>query len=152
MSSSNNSGQEGATQVPETPQSSSVKTKRIATLPGEDTYALDRAAISLSCLPFRRSFFEELKDRAISSSELCQRQDWPTLVFAPFGVDRAEAHFNWLIRLGVLRREVDGQGLTERVRLTPLGRQVLERWPGEIPRASLRERMLENFRRHRPRF
>lgn len=120
--------------------------------PEDDGFALDRAATSLSCLPFRRAFFEEVTQRAISSQELCQRQDWPTLVFAPFGVERAEAHFNWLIRLGVLRREVDGQGLTERVRLTPLGRKVLERWPGEIPRGSLRERMLENFRRHRPRF
>jgi len=118
----------------------------------EDHQALDRAAVSLRCLPFRRTFFEELKTGAISSQELCSRQDWQTLVFAPFGVERAEAHFNWLIRLGVLRREVDGQGLTERVRLTPLGRQVLERWPGEIPRAGLRERIQENFRRHRPRF
>lgn len=118
----------------------------------QDSIALDRAAVSLSCLPFRRAFFDELNQRPISSQELCQRADWPSLVFAPFGVERAEAHFNWLIRLGVLRREVDGQGLTERVRLTPLGRQVLERWPGEIPRAGLRERIHENFRRHRPRF
>jgi hypothetical protein len=118
----------------------------------EDRLALDRAVKSLRCLPFRRTFFEELKTDAISSQELCRRQDWENLVFAPFGPERAEAHFNWLIRLGVLRREVDGQGLTERVRLTPLGRQVLEQWPGEIPRAGLRERIQENFRRHRPRF
>jgi hypothetical protein len=118
----------------------------------DDAIALERACLSLRCLPFRRAFFEELNHQPISSNELCRRQDWPTLVFAPFGVERAEAHFNWLIRLGVLRREVDGQGLTERVRLTPLGRQVLDRWPGEIPRAGLRERIQENFRRHRPRF
>ena len=48
--------------------------------------------------------------------------------------------------------EVDWSGLTERVRLTPMGREVLARWPGEIPRAGLRERIHENFRRHRPRF
>jgi hypothetical protein len=122
------------------------------TQPAEDAIALARAAHSLRCLPFRRAFYEELAERPISSSELCRRDDWPSLVFAPFGTERAEAHFNWLIRLGVLRREVDGQGLTERVRLTPLGRQVLGRWPGEIPRAGLRERIHENFRRHRPRF
>jgi hypothetical protein len=51
----------------------------------------------------------------------------------------------------VLRREVDGQGLTERVRLTPMGRRVLRRWPSEIPRAGRRERILEALRRHRPR-
>lgn len=111
-----------------------------------------RAARSLRCLPFRRAFYDEVATRPISSTELCRRQDWQELVFVPFGPERAEEHFSWLIRLGVLRREVDGQGLTERVRLTPMGRQLLERWPGEIPRAGLRERMHDNFHRHRPRF
>ena len=31
--------------------------------------------------------------------------------------------------MGVLRREVDGQGLTSRFRLTPLGRQLLDADP-----------------------
>jgi hypothetical protein len=114
--------------------------------------ALRRAGHSLRCLPFRRAFYEEVDARAMSASELCARPEWPLLVFAPFGPERAEAHFRWLIRLGVLRREVDGQGLTERVRLTPMGRCLLGIWPGEVPRAGLRERIQENFRRHRPRF
>ncbi|MCS5698851.1 hypothetical protein NZK32_07335 [Cyanobium sp. FGCU-52] len=117
-----------------------------------DAVALNRADRSLRCLPFRRAFYEEVADRPISSGELCRRQDWPSLVFAPFGPERAEDHFIWLIRLGVLRREVDGQGLTERVRLTPMGRVLLSRWRGEIPRAGLRDRIHENFLRHRPRF
>ena len=120
--------------------------------PVTDPVAMERAARSLPCLPFRRAFYDEVAVRAISSADLCRRADASKLVFSPFGGERAEAHFNWLIRLGVLRREVDGQGLTERVRLTPLGRQVLGRWPGELPRAGLRERIRENFRRHRPRF
>lgn len=120
-------------------------------LDAHDRWARDRAARSLTCLPFRRAFYEELSEAAISSTELCARDDWPLLVFAPFGVERAEAHFIWLIRLGVLRREVDGQGLTERVRLTPLGRRVISHWPGEIPRAGLRQRIRENVLRHRPR-
>lgn len=121
--------------------------------PGDpaDARALARAATSLRCLPFRRAFYSELADSAISSNELCARADWARLVFAPFGPERAEAHFIWLIRLGVLRREVDGQGLTERVRLTPLGRQLLAQLPGEVGRAGLRERLRESFRRHRPR-
>ena len=40
-----------------------------------------------------------------------------------------EATFSWLITLGILRREVDGQGLTSKIRLTPLGRQILEKDP-----------------------
>ena len=117
-----------------------------------EALALDRADRSLRCLPFRRAFYEEVADQPISSAELCRREDWPSLVFAPFGPERAEDHFIWLIRLGVLRREVDGQGLTERVRLTPMGRTLLKRWSGEIPRAGLRDRIHENFQRHRPRF
>ena len=37
-----------------------------------------------------------------------------------------EATFRWLITIGVLRREVDGQGLTAKVRLTPLGRNIID--------------------------
>ncbi|MFZ0408577.1 MAG: Npun_F0494 family protein [Cyanobium sp.] len=117
----------------------------------DDRWARDRAARSLTCLPFRRAFYEELSARAISSTELGARADAALLVFVPFAVERAEDHFIWLIRLGVLRREVDGQGLTERVRLTPLGRTVISRWPGEIPRAGLRQVIRETVLRHWPR-
>lgn len=89
-------------------------------------------------------------DDAISSAALASSGEWRALCFLPVSAERAEAHFRWLIRLGVLRREVDGQGLTERVRLTPMGRRILEGMRGEIPRARLRERMLDNLRRHRP--
>ena len=37
-----------------------------------------------------------------------------------------ENEFLRLIKIGVLRREVDGQGLTSKVRITPIGRQVIE--------------------------
>lgn len=84
----------------------------------------------------------------MGSRELCEMPNWTEYVFAPFGVDRAEAHFNWMIRLGILRREVDGQGLTAKVRLTPLGSKVVEEYEGEIPRAGLRERIRYNFLRH----
>lgn len=120
-------------------------------LEANDLRARERAARSLTCLPFRRAFYEEISERAISSTELAARVDQSALVFVPFAEAQAEDHFIWLIRLGVLRREVDGQGLTERVRLTPLGRSVISRWPGEIPRAGLRQRIRQTFLRHRPR-
>ncbi|WP_287129714.1 Npun_F0494 family protein [Candidatus Cyanaurora vandensis] len=44
----------------------------------------------------------------------------------------AEDDLMWLIRVGVLRREVDGQGITDRFRLTPLGLKIyngLDRTP-----------------------
>ena len=37
-----------------------------------------------------------------------------------------ENEFLKLIKIGVFRREVDGQGLTSKVRITPIGRKVLE--------------------------
>ncbi len=117
-----------------------------------ESRSLARAALSLRCLPFRRRFYEAVGEQPLSSTELASRTDGPPpFTFLPLSSDRTEDHFLWLIRLGVLRREVDGQGLTERVRLTPMGRQVLRRWPGEIPRACRRERILEALRRHRPR-
>ncbi|MEO1003393.1 MAG: Npun_F0494 family protein [Cyanobacteria bacterium J06638_7] len=109
-----------------------------------------RAARSLRCLPFRRAFYDLVAQRGLSSGALAADQQGRQLCFLPMGAERIEAHFRWLIRLGVLRREVDGQGLTERVRLTPMGRRLLEEVSGEIPRAGLRQRLLETLRRHRP--
>lgn len=112
--------------------------------------SFERASRALRCLPFRKKFFEEITHKAMGSKDLCRNVNWEQYVFAPFGVERAESHFRWLIRLGVLRREVDGQGLTDRVRITPLGVEVTNQWEKEIPRAGLRERIQENFRRHTP--
>lgn len=116
-----------------------------------DARALERARRSLRCLPFRRGFYELLCSGALSSGELAGRPDLQTLLRAPVSADQLEDHFIWLIRLGVLRREVDGQGLTERVRLTPLGRQVLESLPQEIPVAGLGTQLRCWLQRHRPR-
>jgi hypothetical protein len=38
---------------------------------------------------------------------------------------------NWLIQVGILRREVDGQGITDSFRLTPLGYQLVEKYQGK---------------------
>ncbi len=50
----------------------------------------------------------------------------------------------WLIQVGVLRREVDGQGITDGFRLTPLGRQLAEKFHGKNWRTpSLRDRLFD---------
>jgi hypothetical protein len=117
----------------------------------QDPVAIARAVRTLRCLPFRRSFYESVDAQPLSSTEFCHRAEAAGLARCRLSRRRAEDHFLWLIRIGVLRREVDGQGLTERVRLTPLGRSVLQRWPGEIPVAAPLERLGEWCRRHRPR-
>ncbi|WP_398336175.1 Npun_F0494 family protein, partial [Vulcanococcus sp.] len=68
----------------------------------------------------------------------------------PLSANRTEDLLIWLIRLGVLRREVDGQGLTERVRLTPLGRDSIADWHDTIPPAGPLTRLSHWLRQHRP--
>jgi hypothetical protein len=110
--------------------------------------AILRAERSISCLPFKRAFYEEIDRLSLSAEELCEKKDWNSFVFLPFGPERAEEHFQWMIKIGILRREVDGQGLTSRIRLTPMGRKVISRFRGEIRRAGLRERCYETLRRY----
>jgi hypothetical protein len=62
----------------------------------------------------------------------------------------AERSLLWLIQVGLLRREVDGQGLTNSFRLTPLGRLLVEQWQQQgdrFRRVSWRERMWDAVRR-----
>jgi hypothetical protein len=113
-----------------------------------NSLSIERSINSLSCLPFKKAFYQLIDEQAINSEELCQREDWRRLVFVPFGKERAEEHFIWLIKLGVSRREVDGQGLTNRIRLTPMGRNIITNIRDEVPRAGIRKRIAENFRRH----
>jgi hypothetical protein len=43
----------------------------------------------------------------------------------------AETELLWLAAVGILRREVDGQGLTDSFRLTPLGRLIVAHWQSQ---------------------
>ena len=110
-----------------------------------------RASQAMRCLPFRRAFYERVRAQPLSSQAFTQLPEAGALCWGRMGPERVEAHFVWLIRVGVLRREVDGQGLTQRVRLTPMGRDLLASWRGEIPRAGLAERLHHQLRRRRPR-
>ena len=113
--------------------------------------AIQRARQAVRCLPFRLAFYQELEQGALSSTQLAARSDWRRISRRRLSANRTEDHLIWLIQLGVLRREVDGQGLTERVRLTPMGRELLAQWPGEIPTPSGLDRLLHGLRRWRPR-
>ena len=118
----------------------------------QDQRALTRARRALRCLPFRLALYQELERTALSSTQLAARGDWAHLSRRRLQAQRTEDHLIWLIQLGVLRREVDGQGLTERVRLTPLGREVLGGWSKEIPAASPLTRLRHGLQRHWPRW
>ena len=118
-------------------------------MPGIDARALQRARRALRCLPLRRALYDTLTTTALSSSAIANAGAHYSC--RPLGANAVEGHLIWLIQLGVLRREVDGQGLTERVRLTPLGREVLALWPLDIPAATPWQRLRHWLGRHRPR-
>ena len=105
----------------------------------------------MRCLPFRLAFYREIDGQAMSSLQIAAPSNTGRLSRTPLSANRTEDLLIWLIRLGVLRREVDGQGLTERVRLTPLGREVLAIWPHDIPAARPWQRLRHWLGRHRPR-
>ncbi len=90
---------------------------------------LARAERAVRCSPFRPQLFitiqwQSVELRAIASERGVRNgytmRSLPELV--------AENELLWLIQVGLLRREVDGQGLTDSFRLTPLGRQLVRRW------------------------
>ncbi len=103
----------------------------------------DRAA---RCSPLHRRCFDALNHGAVSLSDLCSPGS--LLTVKPLGEPQADKLLRWLLRVGLLRREVDGQGLTDRVRLTPLGRRIVASWPeGTCPPASLGEHWANGLRR-----
>lgn len=117
----------------------------------QEQRALTRARQAVRCLPFRLAFYRALDAEAMSSGQIAAHPERQQLSRRPLNANRTEDLLIWLIQLGVLRREVDGQGLTERVRLTPMGRTTIALWPDSIPSATPLMRLKHWLRQHRPR-
>ena len=84
----------------------------------------------MRCLPFAEAVYRGLQEQGLDAGQLLnnprlyqRKGSWYR------NSDSLENDLRWLICVGVLRREVDGQGLTSRFRLTPLGRQLLDETP-----------------------
>jgi hypothetical protein len=90
---------------------------------------LERAEQAIRCAPFQLEMFitmvsQSVSLAAIAGSSGVQNQ----YTMKPLSELTAENELLWLIQVGVLRREVDGQGLTDSFRVTPLGRQLIQKW------------------------
>ncbi|MEB3338656.1 MAG: hypothetical protein VKJ46_14400 [Leptolyngbyaceae bacterium] len=96
------------------------------------SHTIRRAERAIRCSPFQKPLFTTMRSLSVSLQAIA----------AQSGVDHhytqrsiselaAESSLLWLIQVGVLRREVDGQGLTDSFRLTPLGRQIVETWQNQ---------------------
>ncbi|NEO86118.1 MAG: hypothetical protein F6J87_17960 [Spirulina sp. SIO3F2] len=90
---------------------------------------VNRAVRAWRCSPFTLILLERMSVQSVALSAIAgtagQRNRYTTLPLLELAV---ESQLLWLIQVGILRREVDGQGITDCFRLTPLGRQIAEQW------------------------
>ncbi|MBD1853496.1 Npun_F0494 family protein [Leptolyngbya sp. FACHB-711] len=111
---------------------------------------IDRADRALRCSPFRLKLFATMKHQSVELRAIAGQsgveQGYTRQSIAELSV---ENNLLWLIQVGLLRREVDGQGLTDSFRLTPLGHLLAEKWQGqgEIAPASGGDRFMNMAQR-----
>lgn len=90
-----------------------------------------RAERALICSPFQVSLFEVMRRESVATKAIALAAGIENnYTHSALSELVAENYLLWLIQVGVLRREVDGQGITDSFRLTPLGSQLIEqgRW------------------------
>jgi hypothetical protein len=89
---------------------------------------VERAKRSLICSPFRLALFLTMQIKSVPVSAITMENGIKQgYTQRPLSELVCHNHLNWLIQVGILRREVDGQGITDGFRLTPLGHQLLEK-------------------------
>lgn len=109
---------------------------------------IERAKTSLICSPFKQQLFERMRYDSVPISAIADRagveQGYTKRAVSELAVENA---LMWLIQVGVLRREVDGQGITDSFRLTPLGRQLIEQNQDYSWHPTWRDRMSDTLHR-----
>lgn len=108
-----------------------------------------RAQRALACSPFRLALFVSMGSESVPLP-LIAHQSGVDKGFTRKSLSerRVESELSWLIKVGLLRREVDGQGITDSFRLTPLGKQLITdlKQSNHWPQPSLWERCLNKLR------
>ncbi len=93
-----------------------------------------RAMRAMRCAPFLRPLYLLMLDGSVDLSEISDRAGVAKgYIVSPLPERALEDELMWLIQVGAIRREVDGQGITSRYRLAPIGRQLLVRSPPNSP-------------------
>lgn len=94
--------------------------------------AMHRAERAVRCSPFYLRLLAEMRLTSVSVPTIAENSGAiKGYTQQPLSEITAESELMWLAEVGILRREVDGQGLTDSFRLTPLGRQVVEHWQSQ---------------------
>ena len=96
-----------------------------------DKHIISRSNRAIKFLYLNSNFYKTVKASGLSAEHFLLMKDMyiSNSGFTRKNEEKIEDSFLWLIKIGILRREVDGQGLTSKVRLTPLGRQILKKYP-----------------------
>lgn len=88
-----------------------------------------RAQRALICSPFQVNLFEAMRSGSVPIKAIAAAGIDNNYTYRPLSELAAENYLLWLIQVGVLRREVDGQGITDSFRLTPLGSKLIaQQW------------------------
>lgn len=92
---------------------------------------ITRAERAMRCAPFQLHLFSVMVEQSVALKEIAHKAGLQNhYTDQPLSELRTESELLWLIQVGLLRREVDGQGLTDSFRVTPLGRQLVNKWQG----------------------
>ena len=88
-----------------------------------------RAQRAVATSPFYLKLLAEMRSASVSVPTIAEDNGMlKGYTRRPLSEVSTERELVWLADVGLLRREVDGQGLTDSFRLTPLGRQIVEQW------------------------
>lgn len=112
---------------------------------------ITRAERAMRCAPFQLNLFTTMIQHSVPLKAIAQTAGTDhQYTNTPLSELAVEQELLWLIQVGLLRREVDGQGLTDSFRVTPLGRQLAEHWqrePGRDHAPSWRDRLYNSLNR-----
>ena len=91
-----------------------------------------RAQRAVDSSPFYLKLLAEMRNASVSVPTIAEDSGMlKGYTRQPLSEVSTERELMWLAEVGLLRREVDGQGLTDSFRLTPLGRQIIEQWQSQ---------------------
>ncbi|XGW00272.1 MAG: Npun_F0494 family protein [Leptolyngbya sp. BL-A-14] len=91
-----------------------------------------RAEKAMRCAPFTLRLLTTMVQQSVALTAISGHSGVENqYTQKPLSELIAEAELLWLIQVGLLRREVDGQGLTDSFRVTPLGRQLVQKWQAQ---------------------
>ncbi|HIK29473.1 MAG: hypothetical protein N3E45_11310 [Oscillatoriaceae bacterium SKW80] len=95
-------------------------------------HTIKRAERAIRCAPFSKKLYTTMLTQSVSIGSITGESGVQLgYTRSPKSELAADSALSWLIQVGLLRREVDGQGLTDSFRLTPLGRQLVEKWQAQ---------------------